>query len=432
MAVAAQARRRPGNPFSVFRHYNYRLYWWGQLVSQVGTWMQSAGQAWLVLQITNSAFLLGVVTACQTLPMLFFSLVAGAVADRTAKRPLLLATQTTMMLQAFILAWLVWSGRVAYWHIAVLATVLGIARAFDIPTRQAFVIEMVGREDLMAAIALNSSIVNGARIFGPALAGLVMAVYGAGWAFFLNGVSFLAIIYGLMRMRLSRGRPEVGVQRSIWHDAAEGLTYVGREVKVFLVLLLLGLIGTFVQNYNLVVPVLAKQALGQSAAGYGFMMSAMGVGAVAASLGLASIGGREPDLRWLYATAALLSGLTMVMAAVFDYGLAVVLMVFIGALNMVYMASSNTAVQITVPDNLRGRVMSIYNLVHNGVVPLGSIFLGAMMSRFGPRAGWVSAGGVGLVSVALVMGLAAALVGRRGAGRGPGPAEPKPDTEARS
>ncbi len=420
MAIATNTRRRPGNPFGVFKHHNYRLYWWGQLVSQIGTWMQSAGQAWLVLQLTNSAFLLGLVTACQTLPMLFFSLVAGAVADRTAKRPLLMVTQTTMMLQAFILAWLVWSGLVAYWHIAILATILGIARAFDIPARQAFVIEMVGREDLMAAIALNSSIVNGARIFGPALAGLVMAAYGAGWAFFLNGLSFLAIIYGLMRMRLSRGRPEVGVQRSIWHDAVEGVNYVRREVRIFLVLLLLGLIGTFVQNYNLVVPVLAKQALGQTAAGYGFMMSAMGVGAVAASLGLASIGGREPDLRWLYITAALLSGLTLAMAGIFHYPVAVTMMVFIGALNMVYMASSNTAVQITVPDNLRGRVMSIYNLVHNGVVPLGSLFLGAMMSRFGPRAGWVSAGGVGLLSVAVVVGLTALLARRRSAGLGTG------------
>ncbi len=418
LRVRAQGRARPGNPFGVFRHYNYRLYWSGQLVSQIGTWMQAAGQAWLVLQLTNSAFLLSLVTACQTLPMLFFSLVAGAVADRVPKRPLLLVTQTTMMLQAFILAWLVWSGRVAYWHIAMLATILGIARSFDIPTRQSFVIEMVGREDLMAAIALNSSIVNGARIFGPALAGLVMAAYGAGWAFFLNGLSFLAIIYGLLKMRLDRDRRAPGERRSLWRDVLAGLAYVRREVKIFLVLLLLGFISTFVQNYNLVVPVLAKQALGQTAAGYGFMMSAMGLGAVIASLSLASVGGREPDLRWLFGAAGLLSGLTLVMAAVTSYPLAVAIMVFIGALNMIYMASSNTAVQVTVPDNLRGRVMSMYNLVQNGASPIGSLLLGVMMSRYGPRAGWTTAGGVGLLSMFMVTGLAAVLYARRGRGRG--------------
>ncbi|HEY3314289.1 MAG TPA: MFS transporter [Bacillota bacterium] len=404
---AVETGPRVGSPFAVFKHYNYRLYWSGQLVSHVGTWMQTAAQAWLVLQLTESPFLLSLVTAAQTLPMLLLSLPAGAVADRQAKRHILVVTQTTMAVQALLLAFLVWSGYVRYWHILILATILGVARTYDVPTRQAFVIEMVGREDLMSALAMNATIVNGARIFGPALAGLVMAGWGAGWAFFVNGVSFLAIIYALVAMRLPPHQAEAKTRRSVWKDSIDGLAYVTSETRVLLTLLLLGFIGTFVQNYDLLVPVLARNALGQTAAGYGFMMSAMGVGAVTASFALASSGRRKPGLRDLLVTAGLLSALMASVSLVGHYWLALVGMLLIGVLNMSCMVWTNTSVQLAVPDHLRGRVMAIYSLLHTGVTPVGSVFLGAMMSHFGPRAGWVSAGGMGLLSVALVTTLAA-------------------------
>src|SRR5574341_1096011 len=224
--------------FRALNHRDFRLFWTGQLVSLIGTWMQSVGQAWLVLELTNSPFKLGLIGTLQFSPMLCFSFLAGVITDRVPKRRLIIATQTALMLQAFGLSALAWSGHVQYWHVAVLASLYGFANTLDVPTRQSFIVEMVGKDDLMNAIALNSAMFNGARVVGPAVAGLLVARYGVAIAFLLNGVSFLAVIFALLEIR-SEGLPQPRGDTSMLQDIATGVRYAVNTPLVSLILSLL-------------------------------------------------------------------------------------------------------------------------------------------------------------------------------------------------
>jgi len=384
-----------------FAHRDFRLFFAGQLVSLVGTWMQSVAQSWLVLELTNSPFRLGLVGTLQFAPVLVLSFFAGAMADRLPKRRLLVATQSVMCVLALVLAALVHRGHVQYWHVAVMAAIYGVANTVDMPTRQAFIVEMVGRDSLRSAIALNSAMFNAARVIGPALAGLVIARWGTALAFFFNGVSFLAVIAALMALH-AQGLPRANSGRAMRQEIAEGLWYALRTPRIALVMSLVMAVSAFFFNYNTLVPLLARDILHQDAHGFGLLMTAVGIGAVAGAVVLASLGAERPPTNVLI-TAALALGLaTMLMASVGRFGVAVAVLVVMGFCGMLFMTGANTTVQLTVPDELRGRVMSLHTLMFAGMTPFGAFLVGSVVEAFGPRAGFFITGAGGTLAVAAV------------------------------
>jgi len=392
--------------FRALRHRNFRLFWFGQMISLAGTWMQMTAQSWLVLTLTESPLKLGLVNSLQFAPMLVFTLYAGVLADRLPKRRIVMTTQAAMALCALVLAGLTLGGWVRYWHILVLAALVGTARAFDTPARQAFFVEMVGREDLMNAIALNSSVFNLARVVGPALAGLVIKLIGTGWAFLANGLSYFAVIYALAMMDIpDRVRP---ARTGAIRDIAAGVAYVRGTPSVFGIIALLGVVGTLALNLNVLVPLLARGVLGLDSSGYGFLMAAMGTGAFTGALALATFAGRGPQVRLLIGAAALLGVGEVVLGSAGGFGPAGVILFACGLALVTYLASSNTTVQAIVPDELRGRVMSLYFLVLGGTAPLGAFIAGAMAEHLGTQATLWSLGGLTAAATA-AMGLAGAL-----------------------
>lgn len=383
-------------------HRDFRIFWSGQLVSLVGTWMQSVGQAWLVLQLSDSPLRLGLIGTFQFAPILLFSVVAGALADRLPKRRLILATQTALCLQAMGLAALVWTGHVTYWHVGVLALVYGLANVFDMPARQSFIVEMVGRQDLVNAVALNSAAFNGARIVGPAVAGLLIARFGIALAFLLNGLSFLGVIAALLAVR-ARGLPRPRREATLGEEILEGLRYATRTPRVAVILGLVLVVSLCVFNFTVFVPLLARGVLRLGAEGFGFLMAALGVGAMSGALALAGFGGREPKLRAIFTAGALACAATVALATVVEFRAAVVLLFALGFFAIVFIASCNTTLQLTAPDEMRGRVMSLHTLMFGGVFPLGSFLVGAIAEAFGIRAALAAAGAAGLCGLALIL-----------------------------
>jgi MFS family permease len=384
--------------FRALRHRDFRYFWTGQMISLIGSWMQTVGQSWLVLELTDSPFRLGLIGTLQFTPMLLFSLVAGAFIDRVRKRRLLLVTQTTLMLLAFTLSALVLTGTVRYWHVAALALVLGMVNTLDMPARQSFVVDMVGKEDLGNAIALNSAIFNGARLLGPALAGVLIGRFGVGVAYLLNGISFLPVIWALTRIR-AEGSPAARPKDStILQDILEGVRYALRTPLTRLVLSLLMVISLFVINWSVLVPLLARQELHQEAQGFGLLMSSLGAGALTGALLLATRG-RKPALPLLVGAGAAVSLGALAMTAVHHFTVAAALLYGIGVSQILFTASCNTTLQVTTPDSLRGRIMSIYALVFGGMTPIGSFFMGTVTEALGARAGFAVGGGLGLVGL---------------------------------
>ena len=381
--------------FAALRHRNYRLFFFGQLVSLIGTWMQNVAQAWLVYELTNSPFKLGVVSFCAGVPVLLFSLWAGVVADRVPKRPLLVVTQTVMMTLAFILAADMFLGTIQWWHIAIMAFLLGTANAFDGPTRHAFVVEMVGRNELMNAIALNSAMFNTARIVGPALAGIILAAVGAAWCFVLNGVSFLAVIAGLVLMDV---KPYVGAipTESPLKQMREGVSYIWHHPTVRPLITLVAVSNMFALGYMALLPAFAQDVLHAGKVGYGFMSTAIGVGALAGALVIASLGNYQRKGLILTAGNLLFPVMVIALSLSKSFHLTMGCLVVAGFGFMAQNATANTLVQTTVPDTLRGRVMSVYMMVFLGFFPIGSLIAGAMAERFGVPVGAAFGGIVAL------------------------------------
>lgn len=383
-----------------FRHRNYRLFFGGQLISLVGTWMQSVAQGWLVITLTNSPFDLGVVTAVQFAPVLLLGLFGGVVADAIPKRQTLVATQATMMLLAFVLAALTITGVVQVWMIVVLAFLLGCANAVDMPVRQSFVIEMVGRDDVANAVALNSAMFNTARIVGPAVAGLTIASIGISGAFVVNGLSFIAVIVALLLMRADELRaivrgPVPRTAHAVAENLREGLAYVRRTPLVLLVVVVVGAVSTVGMNFSVIFPAYARDTLGQGAAGYGLLMSSVGVGSVGAALTLA-VRGRVTA--WAVVGGAVLAGCAeAALAPTTLFGLALVLGLVLGFGTVTMAAHGNTLTQLVVPDALRGRVMSVYTTVFVGSTPAGGLATGIVASALGVP---VALGIAGLLSAA--------------------------------
>ncbi len=335
-------------------HPKFRLYFMGQVLSQIGTWMQSVAQSWLVLQLTGSPLRLGLISTLQFAPMLVFSVFSGAVADRVSKRRLLLATQSVLAGQALALAVLVWSGHVQYWHVAVLACLLGLVNTLDNPARQSLVSELVGRSDVVNAVALSSAGFNSARIVGPAVAGLLIARFGIAPAFLLNGVSFLFVITALVMLRVhaERRRPRGA---SMLAEMGEGVVYALRTPRLRLALGVLLVVSVFVFNFSVYVPLLARDVLHQGADGFGFLMAALGVGAVSGALTVGGIRRSQPPLPLTFTAAILACTGILTLAFVRRFSVAVPALFLVGFFAIVVTASCNTTLQINAPDELRGR-----------------------------------------------------------------------------
>ncbi|HLX40038.1 MAG TPA: MFS transporter [Ktedonobacteraceae bacterium] len=376
--------------FVALRHRNFRLFWFGQLISLIGTWMQSIGQAWLVLELTHSAFLLGLVGALQFLPILLFALFGGVLADRWPKRKVLLFTQSFAMTQAIILAVLVFTGTVQIWHIFVLATLLGLTNSIDMPTRQAFVVEMVGHESLTNAIALNSSVFNMARIVGPGIGGLIIATLGVAPLFLLNAVSFIAVLIGLamIDMKTLYDQPKRGAmlhnepKQSTFQSLREGLTYIVRTPSVFLIIMVVGVISLFGINFNVVLPLFATEVLHVGATGFGFISSAFGLGSLVAALWLAW-GNKKPSIIHLLVEATIFCVILGLFALSGNYYLSLLLIAAVGFTQISFSAIANTTLQTVTPNHLRGRVMSVYMVVFAGSTPIGNLFIGGLAVLLG-------------------------------------------------
>jgi MFS family permease len=368
--------------FRALQHRNYQLFFGGQLISLTGTWMQSVAQSWLVYRLTGSAVLLGIVGFASQFPVLLLAPVGGAIADRYDRRRMLVGTQTASMILAFLLAGLTLAGRIQVWHVIVFASLLGVINAFDIPGRQAFAVDMVGKEDLLNAIALNSSIVNGARILGPALAGILVAVIGEGWCFFVNGLSYVAVITGLVLMRL-RPQGRTKHDRSAFASIIEGFHFVARTSPIKALLLLLGLVSLTGMPYSVLMPIFADQILLGGPKGLGLLMGASGLGALLGALTLAARSGVFGLGRWV-ALSSVGFGVSLILfSASRHFWLSMLLLIPAGFCVMVEMASSNTLIQAMSPDQLRGRVMAVYSMMFMGMAPFGALFAGAVAEHLG-------------------------------------------------
>jgi MFS family permease len=378
---AASSPTRIPRGLRSLRHRNFQLFFGGQLISLIGTWMQNVAQAWLVYRLTGSSFLLGAVGFAGQIPVFLMAPVGGIVADRKNRHHVVVATQTVSMLLAFILAGLTLLKLVQVWHVMVLAALLGVVNAFDIPARQSFIVDMVGKEDLINAIALNSSMFNGARVVGPAIAGLLVASIGEGWCFFGNAVSYIAVIIGLLLMRVTwqLGTPSGSPLESI----VEGFEYVRGTQPVRLLLLLLGLVSLVGMPYAVLMPIFADRILHRGANGLGILMGATGVGALIGALSLAFKRGLKGLGNWVLLSSAGFGATLILFGISKNFWLSVAVLVPVGYCMMVQMASSNTLIQSIVPDRLRGRVMSVYSMMFMGMAPIGALGAGVAAHHLG-------------------------------------------------
>ncbi len=382
----------------------FRLIWAGQSVSLVGTWMQQIAQGWLVLQLTGDPLVLGLVGAAQFLPVLPLGLFGGVVADAIPKRTGLLITQSSSLLLSLLLGLLTFSGHVEVWQVLLIALGFGVVNAFDMPIRQAMVVEMVERDDVASAVALNSAVFNAARIIGPAIAGILIAVVGLAICFFINAVTYAAVIVALLVIRPSELRaaptdvPERRVRGVIDHLGV-GLSYVRRAPVVMLILIVVGVVSSAAMNRNVVLPLVASDVLNGGPETLGFLGAAGGAGSLVSAMSLA-FGGRATLARMLLG-AAVVGASTIALAA---SGLVAVslLIIFVNGWGVVAMAATaNTIVQTTTPDRLRGRVMSVYTTVFVGSAPLGNIAVGAIAAMLGIATALAIGGLVALVCVVL-------------------------------
>ena len=367
--------------FRALKHRNFQLFFSGQLISLIGTWMQTIAESWLVYRLTGSAVLLGSIGFASQIPVFLFAPLGGVAADRISRHRLVIATQVSAMVLALTYAALILTNRITIHEIFVLAALLGVVNAFDIPARQAFMVEMVGREDLMNAIALNSSLFNGARIIGPAVAGVLIAKIGEGWCFFGNGISYIAVITGLLMMRLTKvQRP---ANRSRTGHIVEGFRFVRNNTPIRDILLLLGVISLVAMPYAVLMPIFADRILHGGARGLGVLMGATGIGALLAALTLAARSGLRGLGRFVGVAAVSFGLFLIAFSQSKNFLLSVILLVPVGYAMMLETTSSNTLIQSMVPDELRGRVLAVYTMMFMGMAPLGSLFAGLLAHRLG-------------------------------------------------
>ena len=368
--------------FRALQHRNFQLFIAGQLISLIGTWMQTTAQLWLIYELTGSAAFLGVLGFASQVPMLFLSSLGGYVGDRYDRKRGVIATQSASMILAFVLAALKLTNIVNKWEVLVIAFLVGIVNAFDVPIRQAFFVQMVGKEDLPNAIALNSSIFNGARVVGPAMAGFAIAWFGEGWCFFLNGLSFVAVIVALLMMRIERTETKPS-EDSPLKSFVQGFHFAMSDAAVRPALLLLSVLSLFGLQYSVFLPIYANDILRGGARILGLLMSAAGVGAVLGALHFAARTHYKGLARWIAATSmTCAAGLIIFSQARFFWLCAAVLFV-VGFAATSQMAATNTLIQNRVPDELRSRVMAVYATMFMGVQPIGSLIAGGVAKHIG-------------------------------------------------
>lgn len=394
-----------GRTFAALSGRNYRLWFGGQSISLVGTWMQSIAQSWLVYELTGSAAVLGTVVAVQTLPTLLLGPYAGVWVDRLDRRRLMIGLQTVMGLQALTLAALTLGGVVALWHVFALAAVLGLNKAFENPARQAFVQELVGRDDLRNAVTLNSVLVNAARAVGPAVAGLVIVAGGTGLCFAVNAASFVAVVWSLWRLDVAALTPSRPAPRGPG-QLREGLAYVRGNPELRVPLVMMALIGCLAYEFPVVLPVVASETFGGDASTYGYLTGAIGVGAVVGGLVVAARGRTGPAS--LVRTAAAFGAALALAALAPALWVALIAMALVGTASVAFMAGGNSTLQLASASHMRGRVMALWSVAFLGSTPIG-----------GPIAGWVSEqyGGRAGLALGAVACLAAAAIGRPAARR---------------
>ncbi|HEX5436728.1 MAG TPA: MFS transporter [Gemmatimonadaceae bacterium] len=396
-AAAPRSRQRPQNPFRVLlQHRNFRLYWLGQTGSQIGTWVQAVARGWLALQLSNSAFVVAFVGFAGSIPVLVLTLYAGALADRYDKLRLVRITQSLFLIQGVVLWWFVWSGHITIAWLVALSLANGSVNAFDIPSRQALIVELVGKEDLVNAIALNSSGFNLARVIGPAIGGVLIKVVGLAWCFALDAVSYLAVLIGLFMIVLPPLAAAAAAVRPL-EGIRQGITYM-RETRVVAQLMrLVAVVSVFSVPYLVLMPVEARNVLHRGAGGYGALLTSVGVGAFLGALALAGVGQNIPRGRVFAWSTCTFAALLIVFSFIRTIWLAIPVLVLVGLSMIVTTALANALIQTEVPDALRGRIMAAYAFVFVGMAPLGYLLLGFMAK-------------LANVSVAIALGAAVTLL----------------------
>lgn len=391
------------DPIRALRHRNYRIYFIGLFISFVGTWMQTVAQSWLVYRLSGSAWILGLVGFAGQVPVFLFAPFAGVIADRYNRRRIIIITQTLAMIQALLLAALTLSGRITVELVLALALMNGMINSFDMPTRQSFVAELVGKQDLMNAIALNSSMINSARIIGPAIAGVVVATIGEGLCFLLNGLSYIAVISGLFAIKV-KARITMERAGSVLSDLKEGFRFVARTRPIAALLLLVAFVSIAGMPYIVLMPIFADRVLGGGAGALGLLLGGAGVGALGGALLLASRNEVRGLGRIVALSVAVFGTMLMLFSLSINLMLSTLLLVPIGFTLILQMSASNTLLQAMVPDRLRGRVMSFYSMSLMGMAPFGSLLAGAVAASLGAPA-TVAAGGALCLAAAVLFAL---------------------------
>jgi len=392
MILVTGAKRFIRTNFHALTHKNFRLFWLGQCVSLIGTWMQNVGQSWLVLSITGSPYLLGLIGTFQFAPFMFFSLFAGVAVDRFPKKKIILMTQLMSMILALVLSYLVFSGHVQYWHIVVIAIILGITNTIDMPTRQSFVMEIAGKEDLMNAIALNSATFNLARIIGPAIGALLIAYLGLGWCFLINGLSFIAVIYGLLQIKVKPYLRINKIKSSVFKEIKDGLKYVRAKPMIFETLMMVTVVGIFVFNFNVLIPVFTKDVLHLKEKAFGFLLSSLGIGSFAGAI-LVSMRSKSGPKKMMLAGSSVIVALMLILIGMNNqFYITALLLTITGVFNIMFSTTANSTLQMNSSDEYRGRVMSVYSLVFAGSAPLGNLFAGITAEKYGASNAFIFSG----------------------------------------
>lgn len=366
---------------SAFQYRDFRFFWFGQLISLSGTWMQQVAQGWLVYSLTKSPFYLGLVAACESLPIFLFTLAGGIAADRFKKRNVLLLTQTFSIIPALLLGILTDINVIAVWQVALLAAVLGTVNSFDMPARQSFIFEMVGKGSLTNAIALNSAAFHGARIIGPVIAGIAIAYLGLPACFYLNAVSFAAVIIALSKIRVEGEVRESS--NSIMGDFTEGIKYIKNKSEIYRIMLLIAVFGLIGMPFINFLPVFAVEILGKGPEGFGFLVGATGIGALAAALFLSFRSDIKEKNRFMFFSTLCFSILLFVFSLSTIFSLSLALLIFIGWSMLSFFATANSFIQLSVSDNMRGRAMSVYTFVLLGTAPIGNSIMGTAADAIG-------------------------------------------------
>jgi MFS family permease len=388
------AKNKFNNPFISLKHKNFRYYWIGMCVSLIGTWMQNIAQPWLAYTLTNSPFLLSLIGILQFTPMLLLSLFAGVIIDKSSKKKILIVTQSASLIITLILAILVWTGKIQYWHILVMATALGIVNTIDMPSRQSMVIELVGEEDLMNGIALNSMAFNLARIIGPAIAGLVMGYAGIAVCFFINAISFAAVLISLFFIKIKPVERKPKNNTNVLEEIKDGLRYIYHKDSLLYTVVVLAIIGTFAPNFNVLVPVFAKEILKQNEAGFGILMSFLGLGSFLGAMFIATLSKSGPQKFVIY-IVPLIVGIALIITGYTNaYLVTGILLSITGFFFIAFTSSANSTLQLNSSNEYRGRVMSIYTLVFSGTTPFGNLYAGLFAEHFNARVGFVACGAI--------------------------------------